>query len=221
MTAKVITVDGPSGVGKGTISELIAKTYGFHLLDSGALYRITAFATLSNSLDLNDETQVLQAIENADIQFIPPTVLLNGNDISQQIRQEAVSTGASVVAQYVSIRKRLNEIMLAFKKSPGLVADGRDMGTVVFPNADIKLFLTASSKIRAERRFKQLSEKEKNVTFSDVLNALNARDKRDSTRQVAPLKPASDAVVIDTSELDVSQVFEMVKKAVAKVGIVP
>lgn len=221
MTAKVITVDGPSGVGKGTISELIAKTYGFHLLDSGALYRITAFATLSNSLDLNDETQVLQAIENADIQFIPPAVLLNGNDISQQIRKETVSSGASIVAQYASVRKRLNEIMLAFKKSPGLVADGRDMGTVVFPNADIKLFLTASSKIRAERRFKQLSEKEKNVTFSDVLDALNARDKRDSTRQVAPLKPASDAVVIDTSELDVSQVFEMVKKTVAKVGIVP
>lgn len=221
MAIKVITIDGPSGVGKGTICKLVANTFGFNILDSGALYRISAYATLSKGLDPNVESDVLSALADVNIHFEPPFVYLNQIDISSEIRTEEVGQGASIVAQFDSVRSRLNEIMLTFKKPPGLVADGRDMGTVVFADADLKIFLTASSEIRAQRRYKQLSEKEKNVTFSDVFRELTLRDERDSTRAVAPLKPASDAVVIDTSALDVLQVFDLIKKVAADNGIVP
>lgn len=221
MSIKVITVDGPSGVGKGTLCKLIANTFGFNLLDSGALYRISAYATQSQGLNPANETEVLTALADVNIHFEPPFVYLNQLDISGEIRQEEVGQAASVVAQFDAVRNRLNEIMLSFRKPPGLVADGRDMGTVVFPDADLKIFLTASSEIRAQRRYKQLSEKEKNVTFSDVFRELTLRDKRDSTRKVAPLKPASDAVTIDTSDLDVLQVFDLVKKQAAEKGILP
>ncbi len=221
MTIPVITIDGPSGVGKGTISALAAEAFGFHSLDSGALFRIAAYATTSKGLDCSDEKAVLAVLDAAVIEFHPPQVILNGEDISELIRTEAVAKGASIIAQYGAVRERLKTKMLEFKKAPGLVADGRDMGTVVFPEATLKIFLTASNEIRAKRRFKQLSEKGKSVTLSDVLNELNARDERDSTRAVAPLKPASDAVQIDTSDLDVTAVFAIVQKAAAQVGIVP
>lgn len=220
MTAKIITIDGPSGVGKGTIASLLAEQYGFHLLDSGALYRVVAVNALRQGLNHDDATDAAKAVTGLDVEFSNGKTYLHGDDVSAEIRTLATGQLASKIAVHTVVRDKLFDFMQDFVRSPGIVADGRDMGTVVFVNADLKLFLTASAEIRAERRYKQLSDNGKDVTLDGVFSELAERDRRDRDRATAPLEPAKDAVVIDTGTLDVSQVFEKVQKLVTEHGLI-
>lgn len=221
MTAKIITIDGPSGVGKGTIAKLIGDTYKFHLLDSGALYRIVGVNAERLGLDLDDADEAAKAVMDMQVEFKNNKTYLHGEDVSKSIRTLAAGQLASRVAVHPVVRDKLFEFMQAFVRTPGIVADGRDMGTVVFPQADLKLFLTASAEVRAKRRHKQLSDNGKDVNLTAVFSELEERDRRDRDRATAPLEPAKDAVVIDTGNLDISQVFETVQNLVIKHGISP
>lgn len=208
---KIITVDGPSGVGKGTISELLCELTGFHFLDSGAIYRTLAYGVLQKNLDISNIDQIESYAKILPVVFQPGLVLLNDEDISQKIRNEEVAAMASKVAAIPSVRAALLERQKDFAKQPGLVADGRDMGTAVFPQADVKLFLTASAEIRAERRVKQLKEQGLSANIHQITRDIMERDERDRTRAVSPLLPAHDAIELDTSELTIEQVFEKAK----------
>lgn len=221
MTAKIITIDGPSGVGKGTIAGLLAEQYGFHLLDSGALYRVAAVNALRLGLNHDHADDAEKAVADLEVEFKNGKVYLHGDDVSDEIRTLATGQLASKIAVHTVVRDKLFDFMHSFARPPGIVADGRDMGTVVFTHADLKLFLTASAEVRAERRYKQLSDNGKDVTLSGVFSELAERDRRDRDRANAPLEPAKDAVVIDTGTLDVSQVFERVQKLAIQHGLIP
>lgn len=217
MTKKdpVITVDGASGTGKGTVSQLIAKRLGWKLLDSGALYRVLALAAQKHGVSLDNETALRVLGEYFDVQFIaaesePPRILLEGEDVTEIIRTEKMGNAASKIAALAEVRTALLNRQRAFREFPGLVADGRDMGTVVFPDADIKIFLTASPEERAQRRYNQLKEKGINVKLTDLVEELRERDRRDQERTVAPLRPAEDAICINTDHLTVEQVVERI-----------
>jgi len=214
----VITVDGPSGSGKGTISHAVARELGFHFLDSGALYRLLAYAAQQRGIALDDETALAELAGKLDIRFPAEgntdTVLLDGQNVGGDIRTEAAGAGASKVAALPAVRAALLQRQRDFRQAPGLVADGRDMGTVVFPDAEAKFFLTASSQERARRRFNQLKEKGKESPFEEILADIEARDARDSSRSVAPLKPAEDALTIDTTSLDIPTTIERVLDSV-------
>lgn len=217
MTRKdpVITVDGASGTGKGSASQLLAKRLGWRLLDSGALYRVLALAAQKHGVSLENETALQVLAEYFDVQFIafdgePPHIMLEGEDVTETIRTEKMGNAASKIAALAAVRKALLNRQRAFREFPGLIADGRDMGTVVFPDADLKVFLTASPEIRAARRFNQLKEKGINVNLGDLVEELRERDQRDQERAVAPLKPADDALTIDTDQLSVEQVVERI-----------
>lgn len=207
----VIAIDGPSGSGKGTLSQMLARRLGYHLLDSGALYRLVALAAIKRELDLAVEELIIPVAANLDVQFVVAdsslTILLDGENVTNAIRQEIVGMNASRVAAYPGVRSGLLDRQRAFAMPPGLVADGRDMGTVVFPNAIVKIFLTASAEARAERRFKQLQEKGEPVNKGALIADIIERDARDSNRLVSPLRPADDAVVIDSTDLGIEQVF--------------
>jgi len=205
----VITIDGPGGSGKGTIGLLLAKKLGWHFLDSGALYRILAFAALQQQIDLTNEPKIAALAEVIDIQF-NRDIFLNGQCVTDSIRSENCGDAASKIAVYPAIRTALLDKQRAFCQPPGLVADGRDMGTVVFPRAFVKLFLEASVEERAKRRYFQLKDKEQSVTLQSLLEEIAARDARDKSRVTAPLKPAEDAVVIDTTGLGIEEVFDRV-----------
>ncbi len=202
----VITVDGPTASGKGTVAQRVAETLGFHYLDSGALYRLAALAAIDARVDMNDEAKVAAHAANLDIRFVGGCVFLAGRDVSNQIRAEAVGNHASRIAVMPALRAALLKRQHDFRQPPGLVADGRDMGTVVFPNAKVKIFLTASVEKRAERRSKQLIGKGFSFNMSSLLLDLRQRDERDSGRESAPLKAAPDALLIDSSNLSVDQV---------------
>lgn len=208
----VITIDGPSGAGKGTLSYLLARELGFHLLDSGALYRLVALAALRSGVDLTLAESVGEIAAGLDVVFDtstdPATVLLNGKDVTQAIREEQTGMTASVVAAYPEVRAALLKRQQQFAQLPGLVADGRDMGTCVFPTAQHKFFLTASAEARAERRFLQLEAKGEVVDKAVLIRDIRARDERDSNRPVSPLKPASDAVLIDSTHLSIDEVLQ-------------
>ncbi len=209
--APVVTVDGPSGSGKGTISRVVAQRVGWHLLDSGALYRLVAYAGLDQGLDPGDVTGHARLAAGMGVAFGvgadgSEQVLLAGRDVTQAIRTETAGQGASRVAAWPEVRTALLERQRAFARAPGLVADGRDMGTVVFPGARLKIYLTASADERALRRYKQLKEKGSGVSLSALSREITERDARDSTRAVAPLIPAPDAEVIDSTGLSIEEV---------------
>ena len=214
-TVPVITIDGPSGSGKGTISRMLARELGFHFLDSGALYRLLAFAAQRRGIALDDESALAALSGELDIRFPADgegdRVLLDGEDVGDAIRTEAAGGGASRVAALPAVREALLDRQRRFRLIPGLVADGRDMGTVVFPDAEAKIFLTASAEERARRRCKQLKEKGISVVFDDVLADIQVRDERDASRSVAPLRPAQDADLVDTSELDIPATIERLR----------
>lgn len=217
----VITVDGASGTGKGTVSQIIAKRLGWKLLDSGALYRVLALAAQKHGVSLENETALKVLAEYFDVQFIakesePPRILLEGEDVTETIRTEKMGNAASKIGAFASVRTALLNRQRAFREAPGLVADGRDMGTIVFPDADIKIFLTASPEERAERRFNQLKEKSINVNLSDLVEELKERDRRDQERSVAPLRPADDAICINTDHLTAEQVVERILAEIRK-----
>jgi cytidylate kinase len=214
----VITVDGPSGSGKGTISRAVAKELGFHFLDSGALYRILAYAAQQQGIALDDEPALAKLAGKLEIRFPADdendSVLLDGVNIGNDIRTEAAGAGASQVAALPAVREALLQRQRDFRQPPGLVADGRDMGTVVFPDAVAKFFLTASAEERARRRFNQLKEKGKESPFEEILADIKARDERDSSRSASPLKPAPDALQIDTTSLDIPTTIARVLDAI-------
>ncbi len=214
----VVTIDGPVGSGKGTISARLADRLGWHLLDSGALYRLVALSALNQGIDLEDSEALAVAAGDLDIRFVfegaETRIFLGGEDVTTQIRREAVSQAASKVAAVPPVRAALAKRQKAFRRPPGLVADGRDMGTVIFPDAPVKLFLTASARARAERRYKQLKEKGESVNLPRLLQDLEARDERDSNRDVAPLVPAPGATLIDSTEMGIDEVVEEAYKIV-------
>ena len=211
----IVTIDGPSGSGKGTISRAVAVRAGWHLLDSGALYRLVALAGLKHGLQSDDVEGHARLAGSMDVRFGVGSdggerVSLAGEVVTDQIRSELAGQGASRVAAWPSVRSALLERQYAFARPPGLVADGRDMGTVVFPAADLKIFLTASPAERALRRYKQLKDKGSDVSLPALSREITERDRRDSTRAVAPLKPAPDAEVIDSTGLTIEQVIDRV-----------
>lgn len=212
---KLVTIDGPSGVGKGTISRLLAKHLGWEWLDSGALYRLTALHAQQLALDLDDPIAVSKAAQQLPAIFEiddqdHPVVLLGSAVVTDAIRSEQCGNNASKIAAYPKVREALLQRQRDFLTDKGLVADGRDMGTVVFPDAPVKIFLTASAEVRAQRRFKQLQHQGVHAHLKEIQADIEARDLRDRTRAIAPLVPAEDAEIIDTSETTVEQVFQRV-----------
>lgn len=208
----VITVDGPSGAGKGTLCMLLADKLGFHLLDSGAIYRVLALAAIHHGVDTESEDALVPLATHLDVQFIAEgdlvKVILEGEDVSGELRKEETGMAASKVAALPRVREALLRRQRAFSTAPGLVADGRDMGTVVFPEAEAKIFLDASAEERATRRLKQLQQKGLDVKFDDLLSEIQERDDRDRNRPVAPLRPAEDALVLDSTSMNIEQVVE-------------
>lgn len=207
----IITVDGPSGAGKGTLCYALAEKLGFDLLDSGAIYRVTALAALKKQVAINDETQLAHLARNLDVTFLPQDnevkIILEGKDVSKQIRTQEVADTASKIAVFPKVREALLQLQQSFVSEKGLIADGRDMGTIVFPNAQVKLFLDASVEERANRRYKQLQIKGISGNFAQILAEIKDRDFRDRNRSVAPLKPADDALLLDSTELSIDEVI--------------
>lgn len=206
----VITIDGPTASGKGTVAARVADRLGYHLLDSGALYRLTALASMRAGVDLGDEHAVANQAAQLPVRFSNGDMFLGDEEVGALIRAEEVGNNASKIAALPAVRQALYALQLGFRKAPGLVADGRDMGTVIFPNARLKVFLTASVEARAERRYKQLIGKGFSANMDDLLADLQARDARDTQRSVAPLVPAEGAYILDTSDMTVDEAVEQV-----------
>ncbi len=206
----VIAIDGPSASGKGTVAQLVASKLGFHYLDSGALYRIVAFAAQQNNIAWNDALAVTECSKTLNIEFINEQVLLNNQDVSSEIRTEEIGKGASQVAVHATLRTALIDLQHSFCKAPGLVADGRDMGSVIFPEAELKVFLTASTETRALRRYKQLQGNNQPANYENILQDLTERDARDEGRASAPLLMASDAILLETDSLGISEAVDYI-----------
>ena len=222
--APVIAVDGPGGSGKGVVSSYLSTQYGYHLLDSGALYRLVGLAARRRKIPLEDQSARLGEIaRNLDAAFSPtndpenPLVItLNGERVGREVRSDQAGVDASRVAAVPAVREGLLELQRSFHRPPGLVADGRDMGTVVFPEAEVKIFLTASAEARAARRYNQLKHKDISVSLHDLFQSIQARDQRDRTREVSPLRPADDAHVIDSTDMDIAEVLHQVQALVTE-----
>lgn len=206
----VIAIDGPSASGKGTVAARLAACLGFHYLDSGAVYRLTALAALHRNAPLDNEAAICAIASSLDAHFVEGMILLDGEDATEALRTERVGEGASRVAVLPAVREALLQRQRDFRRAPGLVADGRDMGSVVFPDSLLKVFLTASVEERALRRYKQLIAKEESATFDTILRDLNQRDARDRARQVAPLQQLPDAHLLDTTEMNVDRAVQTI-----------
>jgi len=206
----VIAIDGPSASGKGTVAQRVAERLRFHYLDSGALYRLVAYTAIQSEVDLTDETALSGIARDLDVVFTGAKILLKGEDVADTIRAEVCSNGASKVAAYPQVRASLLDRQRAFRQMPGLVADGRDMGSVVFPDAALKIFLTADAETRAQRRYKQLMEKGIDANISTLLQDIRDRDARDINRSVAPLQQGTDAILLDTTSLNIAQAVDAV-----------
>lgn len=215
MKIPVLTIDGPSGSGKGTVSRAVAQRLGWHYLDSGALYRAVGLAAAWENIDLSDPEAVAACAARTEIRFETsgegePHIFVNGKDATHQLRMETAGAAASAIAAHPPVRAALVDLQHRFRQGPGLVADGRDMGTVIFPDTPYKVFLTASAEERAKRRYKQLKEKGVSVNLDSLLHEIAARDERDAGRAVAPLKPADDAVIVDSTGTSITEVIERV-----------
>jgi len=212
----VITIDGPSASGKGTVAQLVAQKLGFHYLDSGALYRIVAFAAYQHNIAWNQADALGKLTEKLNIQFSEGEIYLNGERITEAVRSEKMSRGASEVAVYPPVRDALLSLQRSFRQSPGLVGDGRDMGSVIFIDAQLKIFLTADVETRAERRYKQLIGKGLTADYNQILADLQLRDSRDRERSAAPLVQTADALLLDTTNRNIEQAVEFVLNAYQK-----
>lgn len=213
----VITIDGPGGSGKGTVSRILTRELGWHFLDSGALYRLVGLSALQHGVALDDEPALTRAAERLDVEFAPDVdenaaIFLEGADVSAKLRSEACGEAASQVAVLDGVRAALLQRQRDFRRPPGLVADGRDMGTIVFSDARLKIFLDASQQERAERRYKQLKGKGMDVSLKTLLREIETRDARDRGRATSPMRPARDAVVIDTTHMDIAEVVSQIMK---------
>lgn len=224
--APVVAIDGPSGSGKGTVCSRLARQLGWHLLDSGALYRLLALAATRHGIALENEAALETLAANLDVQFVAAVeglhgqrILLEGEEVGDELRTEQAGAGASQVAALPAVRSALLQRQRDFRVAPGLVADGRDMGTVVFSDAPLKVFLTASAEERARRRYLQLKDRMPGVTLSSLLEEIRVRDERDTQRAVAPLKPAHDALLLDSTALSIEQVLERILAEVAARGL--
>ncbi len=215
-TIPVITIDGPSASGKGTVAQLVAEKLNFHYLDSGALYRIVAFAAYKNNIEWNDAEKLGELAKSLKIQFNQNEIYLNGDRVTEAVRSEEMSRGASEVAIHPPVRNALLGLQRSFRQAPGLVGDGRDMGSVIFKDAVLKIFLTASVEIRAERRYKQLINKGLSANYEKILADLQSRDERDSQRSAAPLIQTADALLLETSECSIEQAVQFVLNAYQK-----
>ena len=215
----VIAIDGPSASGKGTVAQLVSENLGFHYLDSGSLYRLVALKAIRIGIDLNDEKALENIAQNLDVTFTGRKIQLGIEEVADLIRQEIYGNGASKIAAHSRLREALLDRQRAFRKGPGLVADGRDMCSVVFPDAALKVFLTATAEVRAKRRYKQLMEKGEGVNINTILRDIEERDRRDSIRVVAPLKQSKDSSFIDTTLLDITEVVNKILEQYSEISI--
>ena len=215
----VITIDGPSGVGKGTLAQYLVCKTGFHLLDSGAIYRALAYGAVKNEIALDDIPGLVALSTHLPVEFKATSILYEGEDVTSKVRNEEVAAVASTVAVIPEVRAALLQRQKDFASLPGLVADGRDMGTVVFPKSPVKLYLTASAEIRAERRVKQLKNQGIDANIAQITQDIKERDERDTGRKTAPLKPADDAIIIDTSNLDIQEVCQKAESLLWEKGL--
>ena len=210
----IVAIDGPAGSGKSTVAKLLAKRLGFIYLDTGAIYRALGYLAKEKGVSLEDEEALVELAKKMELSFEDSEegikVILNGKDVTSAIRTEEAGMAASIVSKHPKVRKTLLDLQRCFAEKGNLVAEGRDMGTVVFPNAEVKVFLTASCEVRAKRRYKELKEKGVDVSFEEVLESVKKRDQQDATRSVAPLKPADDAVIIDTSDMGIEDVVDKI-----------
>ncbi|MGE0310217.1 MAG: (d)CMP kinase [Lautropia sp.] len=213
VSAPVLTIDGPTASGKGTIAARVAERLGFHYLDSGALYRLVALQAQRAGVDLEDQSRLARLARDLRPLFQGERIWLDGAEVTDAIRQESIGATASRIAVVPAVRRALVDAQRGFRAEPGLVADGRDMGTVIFPDADVKVFLTAAVESRAQRRHKQLIEKGFSANIDELSQVLRERDARDTQRAVAPLRPADGAVTVDSTALDIDQTVDLVLKA--------
>ncbi len=228
MTVPVIAIDGPSGSGKGAITHMLAERLGYHILDSGALYRLIGLSARRLGVALDAEKALAEMAATMPVEFVttddkeePIHIFLDGDDVTLAIRTDEAGSDASQVAPLPAVREAIFELQKRFVEAPGLIADGRDMGTVVFPDAEVKIFLTASAEARAERRYKQLIAKDISVSLHDLFLSIQERDERDSNREVAPLVPAEDAHIIDSTEMGIDDVFAEVLALIKDRGLLP
>ncbi|XOV82926.1 MAG: (d)CMP kinase [bacterium] len=215
----VIAIDGPSGSGKGTLAKVVAQTLGWHLLDSGALYRIVGAMSVRRGIGLADEAALAELAGQLQISFADDRVTVADLDLTEEIRTEDAGENASRVAHLPAVRAAVLDLQRSFRQPPGLVADGRDMGTVVFTDAPLKIFLDASAEVRAERRYKQLKNKGLSVSLRGLLEQIQERDARDRSRAIAPLKPAEDAIVLDSTDMTIEMVVQQVLSHAQKLGL--